>query len=87
MNLKQSHLSAVLMHDLDPIDPVLVQDVLSKPPFVTVPGVINIRDLGNLPSTTHPGKVTRPKLMFRSAELSGVKDEGEWHLSIISDVY
>jgi len=65
------------MHDLDPIDPAVVQDVLSKPPFVVVPGVINVRDIGNLPSAAYPGKVTKPNLMFRSAELSGVKPEGK----------
>ncbi|EAU84322.2 hypothetical protein CC1G_01318 [Coprinopsis cinerea okayama7 len=65
------------MHDLDPLDPAYVADVLSKPPFVTVPGVINFRDLGSYPSTTHPGKVTKPKLLFRSAELSGITDEGK----------
>ena len=68
--------SAFEMHDLDPLDPAYVQDVLSKPPFVRIPGVINVRDLGNYPSTTDPGLVTKPRYLFRSAELSGITDEG-----------
>ncbi|KAF8969321.1 protein-tyrosine phosphatase-like protein [Flammula alnicola] len=65
------------MHDLDPLDPDYVQDVLSKPPFVTIPGVINVRDLGHYPSATDPGHVTKPKYIFRSAELSGITEEGK----------
>ncbi|TFK43788.1 protein-tyrosine phosphatase-like protein [Crucibulum laeve] len=65
------------MNDLAPLDPVYVSDVLSKPPFVTIPGVINVRDLGAYPSATHPGKVTRPGFLYRSAELSGITDEGK----------
>ncbi|TEB35763.1 hypothetical protein FA13DRAFT_1811435 [Coprinellus micaceus] len=65
------------MHDLDPLDPAYVEDVLSKPPFVKLSGVINVRDLGGYPSKTHPGKVTKPKLLLRSAEVSGITDEGK----------
>lgn len=64
------------MHDLDPLDPAYVQDVLSKPPFITIPGVINVRDLGHYPSTTDPGLVTKSGYLFRSAELSGITVEG-----------
>jgi hypothetical protein len=67
------------MHDLDPLDPAYVEDVLSKPPFVKLSGVINVRDLGGYPSKTHPGKVTKPKLLLRSAEVSGITDEGASH--------
>ncbi|KAJ3574782.1 hypothetical protein NP233_g1538 [Leucocoprinus birnbaumii] len=65
------------MHDLDALDPVYVAQVLSKPPFVTVPGVINVRDLGLLPSATYPGKMTKPRYLYRSAEISGVLPEGK----------
>jgi len=65
------------MNDLEPLDPVYVQNVLSKPPFVTIPGVINVRDLGNYPSHDRPGYVTKPNYLLRSAELSGITDEGE----------
>jgi hypothetical protein len=65
------------MHDLDPLDPVYVAEVLSKPPFITVPGVINVRDLGLLPSVTLPGKIIKPGYLYRSAELSGIQPEGK----------
>ncbi|KAF8165595.1 protein-tyrosine phosphatase-like protein [Crassisporium funariophilum] len=65
------------MHDLDPLDPVYVQDILSKPPFITIPGVINVRDLGHYPSATKSGYITKPGYLFRSAELSGITDEGK----------
>jgi len=64
------------MSDLDALDPAYVQDVLSKPPFVTIPGVINVRDLGNYPSHTQEGAVTKPGVIFRSAELSGITEDG-----------
>ncbi|PPQ70449.1 hypothetical protein CVT26_013943 [Gymnopilus dilepis] len=50
------------MHDLDPLDPAYVQEVLSKPPFVSISGVINVRDLGNYPSTTEKHHITKPSL-------------------------
>ncbi|PFH51324.1 hypothetical protein AMATHDRAFT_142937 [Amanita thiersii Skay4041] len=68
------------MNDLEPLDSAYVADVLSKPPFVTIPGVINVRDLGSLPSVDYPGKITRPGFIFRSAELSNIAEEGEARL-------
>ncbi|KAM6496098.1 Protein-tyrosine phosphatase-like protein [Amanita muscaria] len=68
------------MNELEPLDPVYVAEVLSHPPFVTIEGVINVRDLGHLPSTRYPGKTTRPNLLFRSAELSRITDEGKAQL-------
>lgn len=68
------------MHDLDPLDPAYVQDVLSKPPFVSLPGVINVRDLGHYPSNLAQGLVTRPNYLFRSAELSGITEEGKYRI-------
>lgn len=65
------------MDDLDPLDPAYVAAVLSKPPFVSIPGVINVRDLGSYPSEVHLGKITRPCYLFRSAELSGITNEGK----------
>lgn len=64
------------MHDLDPLDPDYVQDVLSKPPFINIPGVINVRDLGNYVSVKEPGQVTKPRYFIRSAELSAITEEG-----------
>ncbi|KAF8897784.1 protein-tyrosine phosphatase-like protein [Infundibulicybe gibba] len=63
-------------NDFEPLDPTYVQDVLSRPPFVTISGVPNIRDLGSYPSTIYPGKSTRPGFIFRSAEVSGITNEG-----------
>lgn len=64
------------MHDLDPLDPVYVQDVLSKPPFIKVPGVINVRDLGGYTSELYPGNTTKHNILIRSAEVSGITEEG-----------
>ena len=64
------------MHDLDPLDPDYVQDVLSKPPFINIPGVINVRDLGNYVSAKEPGQVIKPRYFIRSAELSAITEEG-----------
>jgi len=68
--------SPLPMHDLDPLDPDYVRDVLSKPPFVPLHGVINVRDLGHYPSTTEKGQITKPGYLFRAAELSSITDEG-----------
>ncbi|KAF9006632.1 protein-tyrosine phosphatase-like protein [Cyathus striatus] len=65
------------MDDLQPLDPAYVSDVLSKPPFVSIPGVINVRDLGSYVSQTRPGHVTKPHYLFRSAELGGITDDGK----------
>ncbi|KAF9480692.1 hypothetical protein BDN70DRAFT_804836 [Pholiota conissans] len=65
------------MHDLDPLDPIYVNEILSKSPFITIPGVINVRDLGNYHSTTTPGHVTKPRIFIRSAELSNITEEGK----------
>ncbi|KAJ3782657.1 protein-tyrosine phosphatase-like protein [Lentinula aff. detonsa] len=67
----------MLMQDLEPLDPSYVQQILSRPPFVYVSGVINVRDLGGHPSSTHPGKLTKPGFVYRSAEVAGITDEGK----------
>lgn len=63
--------------DLAALDPTYVADVLSKPPFVQIAGVINARDLGSYQSSTYPGFVTRPGFLYRSADLSRITKEGE----------
>ncbi|KAK2466023.1 hypothetical protein APHAL10511_001665 [Amanita phalloides] len=68
------------MNELEPLDPTDVAETLSRPPFVTIQGVINVRDLGNLPSTFCPGKVTKPNFLLRSAELSRITEDGEAQL-------
>ncbi|KAG5350481.1 hypothetical protein C0989_010836 [Termitomyces sp. Mn162] len=72
------------LNDLDPLDPVYVAEVLSRAPFVTIDGVINVRDLGLYPSETNPGQITRPRLLYRSAELSGISEEGEQQLKALN---
>jgi hypothetical protein len=46
-------ISVRAMDELEPLDSTYVQETLSRPPFVKISGVINVRDLGNLPSQTH----------------------------------
>ncbi|GBE79887.1 protein-tyrosine phosphatase-like protein [Sparassis latifolia] len=61
--------------DLEPLDPDYVNERLSQPPFVTISGVCNIRDLGSY-ATVHPGLMTKPRFLFRSAEISSITEEG-----------
>ncbi|TBU33100.1 protein-tyrosine phosphatase-like protein [Dichomitus squalens] len=61
--------------DLEPLDPADVSDQLSKPPFVSIPGVVNVRDLGSYP-TDQPGFMTRPRMVYRSGEISFITPEG-----------
>lgn len=49
---------------------------LPSPPFVFVPGIPNLRDIGGLPVAGRPGKVIRRGLVYRSSEPSRVTDEG-----------
>ncbi|OSX59407.1 hypothetical protein POSPLADRAFT_1184142 [Postia placenta MAD-698-R-SB12] len=66
--------------EIERLDPVYVNERLSQPPFVTIPGVVNVRDLGGYSSTIHAGMRTRSRLVFRSAELSSVTEEGKLKL-------
>ena len=68
------------MDDLAPLDPEYVRDRLSKPPFVSVPGVVNVRDLGSY-STNYPGMITKPNLLYRSGEISNITEEGMLHFA------
>ncbi|KAL0950285.1 hypothetical protein HGRIS_010264 [Hohenbuehelia grisea] len=68
------------MDDLEPLPEAYVAEVLSKRPFVSIEGVINVRDLGSYPSEIELSKVTKPNHMFRSAELSGITPEGKAQL-------
>lgn len=60
---------------LESLDPAYVADVLSRPPFVQIPGVCNVRDLGSYPTAT-PNVVTKSGYAYRSAELSSITEEG-----------
>lgn len=65
---------------MDTLDPSWVKTQLSSYPFVIVEGVSNIRTLGNYPSTTHPGFVTKPNFIFRSGEISRINETGKQQL-------
>ncbi|KAI0677306.1 protein-tyrosine phosphatase-like protein [Trametes maxima] len=65
--------------DLEPLDPAYVAHTLSRPPFVSVPGVVNVRDLGSY-HTHFPGLATRPGLLYRSGEISHITPEGAQQL-------
>lgn len=54
----------------------MADNALISPPFISVPGVPNFRDIGRYPIASSPGKVVRPGIVFRSSEPSKVTDEG-----------
>lgn len=60
---------------LEALDAAYVADVLSRPPFVQISGVSNVRELGSYPTTT-PNLVTKPSYAFRSAEVSNITEQG-----------
>ncbi|KAK1828267.1 tyrosine-protein phosphatase [Podospora conica] len=55
-----------------PLPPHILVRVLSHPPFVSVPGTFNTRDLGLV-----PGSRLKPGLFFRTGSLAGLTDEGK----------
>ena len=61
-------------------DPVLPSappsSQLPSPPFVSVQGVPNFRDLGGYPTTLSPSHSIRTKLIYRCGEPSRVTKEG-----------
>ncbi|KAJ7094445.1 protein-tyrosine phosphatase-like protein [Mycena belliarum] len=77
------------MDDLEALDPSFVQEQLSRLPFVTISGVINVRDLGGLSSQLYPNLETKPRFIYRAAELSGITEEGKSQLKQlgISEVF
>lgn len=60
-----------------------------SPPFISVPGVPNFRDIGGYPIASSPGKLVRAGIVFRSSEPSKISDEGIAKLQAldIKDVY
>jgi len=65
--------------DGDPLDEDYVRTRLKQPPFVTIDGVLNIRDLGSYP-TADPSLITKPSSLYRSGEVSGITEEGKSQL-------
>ncbi|KAH7919534.1 hypothetical protein BV22DRAFT_1108028 [Leucogyrophana mollusca] len=61
--------------ELEPLDPAYVAEVLSRPPFVQICGVQNVRDLGSYPTAT-PNAITKPGYAYRAAEVSHITEEG-----------
>ena len=61
--------------DGDPLDEDYIRARLKQPPFVTIDGVLNVRDLGSY-KTADPSLITKPSLMYRSGEVSGITGEG-----------
>ena len=72
----------------DLINPEVVKNILSNPPFVFVDGVVNTRDLGGLAIASPPTErllelsksgntlVVRSGKLFRSAELNAIRPDG-----------
>ncbi|CCA67524.1 hypothetical protein PIIN_01353 [Serendipita indica DSM 11827] len=72
----------------DIIDPEIVKDIITNPPFVVVDGVVNTRDLGGLSITSPPTDrllelsksgsrlVVRSGKLFRSAGLNAIRPKG-----------
>ena len=54
--------------------------ILSSPPFVTVEGVINIRDAGGQLSSTFPDKRVKSGYIFRAGEPSRITEKGKTQL-------
>ena len=55
---------------IESLDPAYVSKVLSNPPFVTISGVHNSRDLAS------PERPIKPGHIFRAAELSSITEKG-----------
>ncbi|KAG6335887.1 hypothetical protein ID866_3196 [Astraeus odoratus] len=60
---------------MEPLDPAHVAEVLSNPPFISIPGVSNVRDLGSYPIATS-NVITKPGYAYRAAEVSNITEEG-----------
>ena len=69
--------------DGDPLDEDYVRTRLNQPPFVTINGVLNVRDLGSY-QTADPPLTTKPSLMYRSGEVSSITAEGIYPISLHS---
>ena len=61
------------------LDPSLVQRTLTAPPFHSIDGVINCRDIG----LSAGADVIRPGLLFRSGELTNFLDTGKAQLTVL----
>ncbi len=74
----------LLLTDMaSPLDPTTVTNILSKPPFIAIPGALNLRDLGLLPNSPIP-----PGLIYRSGAINGIsaKDLASLNIRMILDL-
>lgn len=62
------------------LSPDEVEKVLSNHPFVTVEGVINIRDVGGYPSGLYTSRIVKPLSVIRSGEPTRIADSGKQQL-------
>jgi hypothetical protein len=66
---------------VEPLDPGRTAKLLSEPPFVLVPGVANVRDIGGWPvKTSNPDGATlvvREGRLYRAANLNYITPEGK----------
>lgn len=74
------------LDSLEPLDHEWVQKRLREFPFVLIDGVTNARSLGSYPIRRQENggcseEVTRPKQLYRSAEVSGITDKGDFYCS------
>lgn len=56
----------------DAVDPKIVKEILSGPPFVQISGAFNVRDLH-----TSPASRVRPRFIFRSGSLEHLNTHGQ----------
>lgn len=71
------------LNSLEPLDHDWVQKRLKEFPFVLIDGVTNARTLGSYPAKPQDSgesktEMTRPKQLYRSAEVSGITEQGEF---------
>lgn len=58
------------------LDQAPAQAPLPSPPFILAPGMANLRDAGGYAIESMPGKAIRRGVLFRSADLTQLGDEG-----------
>lgn len=64
----------------DPIDKESLSKVLSSPPFITVDGVANIREVGGFPIIAVNHVLVKSGYYFRAADPSKITDKGKEQL-------
>ncbi|KAK1504804.1 hypothetical protein CTAM01_04111 [Colletotrichum tamarilloi] len=86
MSMTRDQLEALTERDVhDPIPSELLQQALSTPPFLPVPELINIRDLGAV-----PGSCVRPGLVYRCGMLEVANQNPEaldWLAANVKQVF